>query len=207
MGCFDYTCSDCKGKDCGHSGGQNRESVVIIEVPLSDGTVVHLKGNYEEYGYVTITLDGQQYEFYLVQFKEYFKEWFENSSEKYQQMRFLAHKVYTYSEYVYASEVNEDAEDEDTKIKVRRYCCDKEDIKFTKEIKSKCIRADGGRDPSEYIEKLKRDIGSVEHKIELEQQRLEQLKKELEEELELIKPKEEEVVTRKRKKSSKASNV
>jgi hypothetical protein len=207
MGCFDYVCDGCEGDDCGHRGSQNREATVIIEVPLSDGTTVYLKGEYEEYGYVTIKLDGEEYEFYPIQFKEYFKDWFKNSSEKYQRMRFLAHKVYTYSEYVYASELHEDVEDDDAKIKVRRDCSPKESVKFTNEIKSKCIRADGGRDPSEYIEELKRNIKSTENDIEYQKTKLERLKKELTEELELLKPKEETVTTRKRKKSPKTSNV
>lgn len=190
MGCFDYVCDGCDGDDCGHSGGQNRESVVIIEVPLSDGTIVHLKGDYEEYGYVMIMLDGEYYEFYPIQFKEYFNDWFKNASEKDQRTRFLAHKIYTYSHYVYASELNEDVEDEDAEIKVRRHCCDKKTVNFTKEIKTKCIRADGGRDANEYIEQLKLNIEKNRNEMEYYKSRLERLEKELKEELELINPNE-----------------
>ena len=45
MGCFDYECG-CGGESCEHVGGQLNNSEVIIEVPLSDGTVLYLKGEY-----------------------------------------------------------------------------------------------------------------------------------------------------------------
>lgn len=89
MGCFDYKC-ECAGKSCNHVGGQLDESEVIIEVPLSDGTVVYLKGDYQEYGYVQVNEE----DFYLKEFEEYFEFWSEND-----QGFLLANKVWTYGEH------------------------------------------------------------------------------------------------------------
>ena len=90
MGCFDYTC-ECGGETCAHVGGQLDESQVIIEVPLSDGTVVYLKGHYQEYGYVQVNEE----DFYLTEFEEYFDCWYDDSHDGF----LLANKVWTVSEY------------------------------------------------------------------------------------------------------------
>ena len=206
MGCFDYKCDGCDGYVCHHSGGQNRSAIVIIEVPLSDETVVYLEGEYEECGYVTVKLNKTEYyEFYPIQFEEYFKDWFERESEKERRIKFISHNIYTVKEKVHVSELDDDAED-DVYVTKTYNCNPSKSVPLTKNILSKCIRADKDLGLPSYVEQLKRDIQNSEYKIKLEQERLEKIKKELEEELELLNPKEK-VVERKRRKSPKTLNV
>ena len=157
MGCFSYSCNGCKGRRCNQAGGQSNSCISIIEVPLSDGTTVYLKGEYNESGSVDIDFEDETYEFYPIQFKHLFEGWFENEDEEYRKFKLLAHKVYTYSEEVYVDEDDYDSEDDDDSeddeddddseekgLTVIRNC-QPSNIKIetlTKEILAKCIRAD-----------------------------------------------------------------
>lgn len=136
MGCFDYTCECLKrgGYDtstCNHEGGQYQDATVIIEVPLDDGTNVHIKGYYEEYGYVRVKLDGVRYEFYLQEFEDYFRGWISDKPEKERSTYFLATKCWTYKE-----------EHDDGGRKVLRECFEGHIEKFTVDMLCKCIRID-----------------------------------------------------------------
>lgn len=178
MGCFDYTCNGCNGNMCNHRGLQNCEAHVVIEVPLSNGKTVHLKGYYEEYGYVIVMLDNEEYEFYLIEFQEYFKDWIQDKSEKQRRMMFIASKVYTVSDDTYYSDDKREIE----------YLCAKHHtnpIEFTKNILSKCIRVCKDLDLPSYEEELKLNIEKCESKIKAQQKKLEIYKKELEQQLKL----------------------
>ncbi len=163
MGCFDYTCSKCNGKTCYHNGGQNRSSYVVIKVPLQDGTTVYLEGYYEEYGYVTIELDNESYEFYPIQFKKYFKDWLRNTERS---KKFLCHDIYTLKEERYVSEMNDDVEIEDDneqKTMVIIGCNPKSAVTFTSDILKKCIRADKDIGLPSEEEELAAQIALLEH--------------------------------------------
>lgn len=158
MGCFDYQC-ECGGQTCKHVGEQLNRSTVIIEVPLSDGTFVHLKGCYEEYGYIVVKLhiaaDGGyvEYKFYLEQFEEFFEDWFDGESEDDLRTSLLATKVWTQSE-----DICED-ENENT----LKHCFDNVNaipIELTQDIVEKCIQANVNVNNirKKRIEKLKAKI-------------------------------------------------
>ena len=206
MGCFDYTCDGCDGENCDHTSGQNRPSTVIIEVPLTDGTCVYLQGEYEEYGYVSVTLGEENHEFYLEQFTEYFQAW--KLSEN-----LMATKVYTVKEKVHVSELDEDEEDD---IEVtKRYDCQPSKavpVPLTKDILSKCVRTEKLKVD---IEKVKSDIELCKRDIEIAQNILKghkEVLKKLKKILKEANPKKEtkskeETATTKPKKSSKTLNV
>lgn len=142
MGCFSYLCDGCQGEKCNQNGGQNGGCKSIIEVPLSDGRTVYLKGRYEEYGSVNIEFQGETYEFYPIQFKEYFRAWVERESEKYRKFKFLGGKVYTYSYKDYVEYYSDNEYYQEKKV-TRHSRCQPDDIqitKLTKEILAKCIR-------------------------------------------------------------------
>lgn len=131
MGQFDYKC-ECGGKSCNHVGGQLYESTVIIEVPLSDGTVVYLKGEYEQYGYVVVN----EQEFYLKEFEEYFEDWHCDEDGF-----LLANKVWTYSELELIKDKFGD--EEQGKTVLERECFDKKNkilTSFTPQIYDQCMR-------------------------------------------------------------------
>jgi hypothetical protein len=173
MGCFDYVCDGCNGHDCGHRGGQNRAAHVIIEVILSDGTTVHLKGLYEEYGYVCVKLKGEEHEFYVEQFRQYFKDWLIDHTEEYRSTKLLCNKIYSVSEEEDASERNEKARF-GQKIEIEHDCADGlKTVKFTESILQKCIRADSGLGLPRYLDYListqhrhKKEIIEISQKIE-----------------------------------------
>ena len=54
-----YKCSKCQGKKCGHDGEVTCKTAnVIVELPLSDGTTVHVEAYYKGYSsYVPIKLN------------------------------------------------------------------------------------------------------------------------------------------------------
>lgn len=169
MGCFDYEC-ECGGNSCAHVGGQLHGARVIIEVPLSDGTVVYLKGYYEEYGYVLVKLPIAEdagyveYKFYPKQFEDYFHGWFDGESEEELRMGFLANKIWTFSETAWTL----DKYGDEVQGKVKRHCFDEIDASvddLTHDIVKKCIRADKGlviktKEQAQWdrIEALKKEV-------------------------------------------------
>ena len=164
MGCFDYEC-ECKGKTCKHLGGQLHGSTVVIEVPLSDHTVVYLKGEYEEYGYVTVGA----YQFYLEQFREYFEGWIEDESPDKLDKTFLASQVWTLEESVLTYEDDEDGNEHEIRKFVKRRCFTGDRkrvlVDLTPTLRSKCIRLDMNIDIDELrrqrIKRLKSTIDSI----------------------------------------------
>jgi hypothetical protein len=143
MGCFSYRCDGCGGRKCNQSGGQSNECISIIEVHLKDGTTVFLQGEYGEYGHVDINLNGEIYEFYPLQFEKYFKDWIENTAEKYRCQQFVAGKIYTVSEKVHISEIDDETED-DIMITKHRDCAPYsiKVVPLTEEIIRQCTRPD-----------------------------------------------------------------
>jgi hypothetical protein len=116
MGCFDYTC-ECAGTSCEHVGKQYQDATVIIEVPLSDGTSVYLKGEYYQSGNVEVSMGDEIIEFHLEEFRKFFDVWFAEDQKK---KEYLASRVWT---------LREDPTDEDrygdvVNGKVRRECFD-----------------------------------------------------------------------------------
>lgn len=181
MGEFRYICSECEGEECGH-GGQHeyQPAYVVVELPLSDGTTVHVKGCYEGYGYVVIKLNKETtYEFYLEQFREYFRDWLINENEEYRSSKYLCTKIYTSSEKQDASNINENARPGQT-ITIDYNCANgKQPVKFTKKILSKCIRADEGLNLPNYLDYLveqteiyKKEILEITPKLEELKQKL-----------------------------------
>lgn len=175
MGEFRYTCSECEGKECGHRGQHDYQPAdVVIEVPLSDGKTCYLKGQYEGCGYVAIKLNKETtYQFYLEQFRQYFRDWLINWNEESRSECYLCTKVYTVSEKKDASELNEYARDGQT-ITVDYECANgKKPVKFTKDILSKCIRADAEMNLPNYldhlvsrVEKHTKEVKEIPEKIE-----------------------------------------
>lgn len=171
MGCFDYECG-CGGESCEHVGGQLNNSEVIIEVPLSDGTVVYLKGEYEQYGYVTIKIAGQpdtEYKFYLKEFEEYFDGWFDREPEEELNKCFLANKAWTRSETTCVL----DRFGDETEGYVKRRCFYESDVgdnpltNVDQNLLSKCTLADHNSN-----EKLKKRIAYLKAECELAQKKL-----------------------------------
>lgn len=153
MGCFDYYCQ-CNGKICRHVGGQSDSSTVVIEVPLSDGKTIYLKGEYEEYGYVAVKMNGNKsiyYQFYLEENKDQFHWWFKNHSENFLETYLFAKRVWTHSEVLHITEIDEaelegeELDDDEGMIVVKRNCFNLShnyDTILTPELVAKCIRAD-----------------------------------------------------------------
>lgn len=153
MGCFDYTCA-CNGKTCRHVGEQSDSSTVVIEVPLSDGKTIYLKGEYDEYGYVVVEMNGDKpvyYQFYLEEFKDCFDSWLENEPEEYLKRYFFAKRIWTFSEILHISDIaeaeieRENLDDAEEMILVKRNCIYSISgvlRKLTPELVAKCIRAD-----------------------------------------------------------------
>lgn len=176
MGCFDYTC-ECKGKTCEHVGRQYVTSNVVIEVPLNDGSLIYVKGVYEEYGYVIVDDD---IKFYLKEFEEFFKGWLEDESDEDRKTVFVANKVWT-------------VEDEMEDHKYNKYYAERECLPYNKPVIElseekikKCIRADTGLDiPNDRekaikkIEDVKKRIASTEQLLEVYKQELRILKRRL----------------------------
>lgn len=155
MGCFDYCC-ECKGKSCDHTGGQTNPSVAYIEVPLSDGSNVYLKGFYDQYGYVAVksVSSNIEYHFYLTEFEEYFESWFNRDFDESISRIFIANKVWTAEETIWG----EDDYHEEAERHVTRLCFDRRNVptvELTADILSKCIRADKGLNVLSYEEKKK----------------------------------------------------
>lgn len=176
MGCFDYTC-ECinNGRNtCYHTGQQYQDANVIIQIPLNDGTNVHIKGYYEEYGYVSVKLNDVYYEFYLKEFEQYFKGWVCDKYEKERSKYFLATKCWTYRE-----------EDNGEGCKIRRECFKGQPNKFTSEMLSKCIRIDKDMNLPSDKERLVEEIKELEAKIQRTQELLESKKLLLKEECQL----------------------
>lgn len=213
MGCGSFLCDGCDGEHCNQDGGQNGDCKAIIEVPLSDGTTVYLKGHYDDGDRtVNVKIGKDNYRFYADQWQEYFKDWFPYHSAKSRKSEFLGGKVYTYSYKEYAGE-DGDSDDGYEERFVTRHCeCQPygtEIVELTKEILAKCIRADRGmnlpdeeQEKANEIQKLKDSIEKYKQEIIRMQSRI----PELEEELKKL-TKTEEPTTRKRKKSPKNSNV
>lgn len=170
MGCFDYTC-ECinTGRNtCYHTGDQYQDANVIIEVPLDDGTNVHIKGYYEEYGYVVVKLDEVHYKFYLKEFEGYFKDWICDKPEKERSTYFLATKCWTYKE-----------EDEDEDRKVRRECFNGRIKKFTVDMLCKCIRIDKDMNLPRDEKRLEKEIVQLEEKMQNLRRLLDETKSQL----------------------------
>jgi hypothetical protein len=181
MGEFRYICSECQGEECGHGGQQDYQPAdVIVEVPLSDGKTIHLKAHYEGCGYVAIKLNKETtYEFYLEQFRQYFKDWLIDSNEEYRSECYLCTKIYTVSEKQEATNINQNARPGQT-ISIDYHCADDiKTVKLTKDILSKCIRADAGMNLPNYLDYLVERVET--HKAELLKlnPKLEQLKQSL----------------------------
>lgn len=187
MGCGDYKCSGCKGRKCGHYGGQFCPSKVIVEIPLLDGKTIHIKGDYDEdERCVTKKINGQIYNFYPEQFKEYFKGWFENLPEQERSRNLMANCIYTYSHKEDASNLSINARSGKL-VTVDFDCADGLEVTktVTESILKKCIRADKDLGLPPYTEYLKNQIERTKNEINYYQKRLEQYEKQLEEELKL----------------------
>lgn len=166
MGCFDYQC-ECDGKTCGHVGGQLNSSNVIVEVPLSDGTVVYLKGEYEEYGYVVV----ENYKFYPEQFREFFVSWFDGEPEKERASSFLAKRIWTESETTWTT----DKFGSNIEGFVERRCFDYVGAKIsdiTDDTVRKCIRADKGLVLESEDEKKQKRIAYLKSQVEMMQKEI-----------------------------------
>lgn len=187
MGCGDYECYRCKGRKCGHCGGQFVPSKVIVEVPLSDGKTIHTKGEYDEdERCVTKTLNGKVYKFYPEQFKEYFKDWFEDLREAERSINFIAKGIYTCSHKEDASNHHSNARPGKL-VTVDFNCADGLEVtKLTESVLKKCIRADKDLGLPPYTEYLEKQIQKAKNDIIYYQKRLEDYEKQLKEELELI---------------------
>lgn len=172
MGCFDYNC-ECKGKTCGHTGGQSNGATVYIEVPLSDGTSVYLNGYYEEYGYVVVeTIEQGEFYFYLKEFEEYFESWFRRDSPKKLNKSFLATKVWTNFERFRTEDVYGD----EIEVETYRRCFDSVNervIEITPEIVAKCIRADKGLNTCSPVERKKQLIHEYQELVNAHKRTLE----------------------------------
>ena len=176
MGCFDYTC-ECKGKTCEHVGGQYVASTVVIEVPLNDGSLIYVKGVYEEYGYVIVN---NEIKFYLKEFEDFFNGWLEDESDEDRKTIFVANKVWT---------VEDKMEDDYRNTYYAERDClpyNKSVVELTKDVMKKCIRADTGLNiPNDRekairrIEDVKKKITSTEQLLEVYKQELRMLKKRL----------------------------
>lgn len=178
MGCFDYTCECQKRKrpTCGHRGGQHQESFVIVEVPLNNGTIVHIKGLYEEYGYVSVDLDKTEYRFYLNEFKDFFEGWMEYTSEKHRSTCFLASRCWTYEE-----DFDEEYDDEEDEKDIYKRYCSRNDgvdeiVTLTKEIVAKCFRIDKDMKLLTDTDRYEKEIEELEAEIKEKQKRIEELK-------------------------------
>ncbi len=111
MGCFDYVC-ECGGKTCPFRGGQNGgDSIVIVEVPLKDGTTIFVKGEYDSYGAV----HHGNCIFYPEQFQDFFKGWFKGESEKKMSRIFVAKRIWT---FVYSSYFEEEEDENENSKKI-----------------------------------------------------------------------------------------
>lgn len=171
MGCFDYEC-ECGGKTCDHVGGQLRDSNVVIEVPLSDGTTVFLEGHYEQYGYV----DVEGYQFYLEQFRDFFEGWLEY--EKNPEKIFLAKRVWTLNETVYKYIYDEDDDQHEIKKFVNRKCFRRDIDVNLSELDptnvSKYIRVDKDYD---LVAKRKKKIDELKLRVQKLQNEIARLEK------------------------------
>lgn len=181
MGEFRYTCSECEGEECGHAGQHEYQPAdVIVEVPLSDGTSVHVKGHYEGYGYVVLKISKKEtYEFYLEQFREYFEDWLIHHHEEYRSTKFLCTNIYTVSQKEDASEINENARPGQEVICDYDCGAGKKTVKFTKKILSKCIRADHDLNLPSYLDYLVDRVKTSKAELLQLQPKLEQLKQSL----------------------------
>jgi hypothetical protein len=170
MGCFDYAC-ECGGNECEHTGGQLHDANVVIEVPLSDGTTVYLKGHYEQYGYVTV----EGYQFYPEQFREFFQGWLEVEKPEDRKKIFLSKRIWTLSETVYEYDYNSRA----SKRFANRNCFRKDiDVnisEFDPKNLSKYIRADEGIDFDAIRKKKIENLKSQIKALKLELKRLENI--------------------------------
>jgi hypothetical protein len=141
MGYFDFECG-CLGEHCDHMGGQNHwESTVIIEVPLSDGTVVYLKGRYNGYGVVEIG----NYKFYAEQFRDFLPSWLSDITEDELSKSFKANEIWTFKHtmYIYEDDEKYDPDNMANNTKVETCECfdyvDGDVSKMTPQIIEKCI--------------------------------------------------------------------
>ena len=185
MGCFDYDC-ECGGETCTHKGFQDNEATVIIEVPLSDGTNVYLKGEYEEYGYVTIKVNDQEYEFYLEEFKSYFLGWFQDKEDI--KKCLLAKRVWTSEETL---EVYDRKRDLYVEKKVKRKCFEQTEYSvsdLTPEIVNKCLCVNTVVELPTYQEiltekqeKLKKQIEELQSQLKQSKEQLKEIKTKLKE--------------------------
>lgn len=72
MGCFDFECTGC-GEQCG-------DTYVQIRVPLKDGTVVYMDGEYDFYGGVLFENNKLYIKFYNIEDSDFFQCWEDVSS-------------------------------------------------------------------------------------------------------------------------------
>jgi hypothetical protein len=181
MGEFDYICSECEGETCHHAKQcEYQPADVIVELPLSDGTTVHVEAHYEGYGYVVIKINKKEsYEFYLEQFREYFKDWLIRENEEYRSQKFLCTNIYTVSQEEDPSGSNENAR------YGQKIMCDyecgygKKTVKFTKQLLSKCIRADKDLNLPNYLDNLVEDVKTYKRELLEIKPKLEKLKESL----------------------------
>ncbi len=185
MGCGDYECSRCKGRTCGHYGGQFVPSKVIFGIPLSDGKAIHVKGEYDEdERCVTKTLNGKVYKFYPEQFREWFKDWFGHLPEAERSRNFIATGIYTCSHKDDASNHSDNVRPGKL-ITVDFNCADGLEVsKLTESVLKKCIRADKDLGLPPYTEYLEKQIERIKNEIICYQKRLEDYEKQLKEEVE-----------------------
>lgn len=190
MGCGSFLCDGCRGRNCNQNGGQNGDCKAIIEVPLSDGKTVYLKGHYEDDDRtVEVKLGENIYKFYAEQWKQYFDDWFPYHSASRRKSEFLGGKVYTYSYKDYAGD-DGDSDDEYEEKLITRHCeCQPYGTKvvdLTKEILAKCIRADRGmnlpdeeQEKANQIQKLKDNIEQYKKEIIRMQTRIPELEEQI----------------------------
>ena len=177
MGSFSYVCDECEGDECGHAGQHEYQPAdVVIEVPLSDDKTIYLNAHYEGYGYAVVKLNEKTtYEFYIEQFRGYFKNWLIDRNEEYRSKKYVCNKIYTVSQEEDPCINNENARPGQTILV--DYCCDdgknKKAVEFTEEILSKCIRADAGMNLPNYLdylisrtEKYTTEVKEISKKIE-----------------------------------------
>lgn len=157
MGCFDYECN-CGGTICGFKGGQdNGSSSVVIEVPLTDGTVVFVAGEYDSYGSVAVG----NYTFYPEQFQDFIEGWLENEKDAARSKIFLAGKIWT-TEYV---NLDEDSISRTDGYMESSDCYQGSITELTDALVAKCIRADKDLNIPSNADRQKAKIQKLEEQI------------------------------------------
>lgn len=174
----------CEGRNCScvDFGDDTTDWIAVIEVPLSDGTTVYLEQEYFHNGNVNIHFERSKYEFYPIQFKKHFKDWFGNLTYTQRSNKFLGGKIYTLSKG--RLETDDDGYRTDTYVNHRLSYCQPKNIKtittLTKEILDKCIRVDHDLElPSETKEELITRIENATNDIKSKQESIKNAKEEL----------------------------